>query len=61
MFHLPATSARFTGAGAVEVVVVEDAAMLDVSTAALSFLAHAVRTAALRHSAILVLRCSVGI
>jgi hypothetical protein len=60
-FHLPATSARFTGAGAVLVVVVEDAAMLDVSTAASSFLAHAVRTAAHRHSAMLVKRGSLGI
>jgi hypothetical protein len=60
-FHLPATSARFTGAGAVLVVVVEDAAMLDVSTAASSFLAQAVRTAAHRHSAMLVKRGSLGI
>jgi hypothetical protein len=61
MFHLPATSARFTGVGAVLVVVVEDAAMLDVSTAASSFLAHAVRAAAHRQSAMLVKRGSLGI
>ena len=62
-FHLPATSARLTGAGAAGVVevVVEDVAMLDVSTAASSFFAHEVRTAAHRHSAMLVERCSVGI
>ena len=63
-FHLPATSARFTGAGAagacVVEVVVEDA-MLDVSTAASSFLAHPARTTAQRQMAMLVERCSVGI
>jgi hypothetical protein len=64
-FHLPATSARLTGAGAaggVVVVVVVDAAMLDVSTAASSFLAHPARTAAAqREIAMLVERCSVYI
>src|SRR5450759_2588694 len=51
MSHLPATSARLTGAGATAVVVVavevvEEAIALVVSTAALSFLAHPARTAA---------------
>src|ERR1700704_5456551 len=62
MFHFPATSARLMGAGAgagagAVLVVLEDAIAI-VSTAALSFLAHPVRTAAQRHSAMLVERCS---
>jgi hypothetical protein len=64
MFHLPATSARLIGAGAIVVVelveVVEDAIALVESTAALSFLAHAERTAALQHIAMRVVRCSVN-
>src|SRR6266550_5479079 len=60
MFHLPATSARLIGAGAGAAVVVEDDAIaLVVSTAAFSFLAHPARTAAQRHNAMLVERCSV--
>jgi hypothetical protein len=59
MSHFPATSARLMGAGAAGAVVVsvEDAIAI-VSTAALSFLAHPERTAAQRHSAMLVERCS---
>jgi hypothetical protein len=64
-FHLPAKSARFTGAGAgvgVVVVLVVVLALDEavVSTAALSFLAQAVRTAALQHIAMRVVRCSVN-
>jgi hypothetical protein len=62
---LPAKSARFTGAGAgagaivvaVVVLALEDAV---VSIAALSFLAQAVRTAALQQIAMRVMRCSVN-
>jgi len=64
-FHLPAKSARLTGAGAgagvtvvsVVVLTLEDAV---VSIAALSFLAQAVRTAALQQIAMRVKRCSVN-
>jgi hypothetical protein len=59
--HFPAKSARLTGAGpgagVVVVLAVEEAV---VSTAALSFLAQAVRTAALQHIAMRVVRCSVN-
>lgn len=61
--HLPATSARLMGAGAVVVVVVEvveDAVVLVVSTAALSFLAHPARTAAEQQMAMRVVRCNVN-
>jgi uncharacterized spore protein YtfJ len=64
-FHLPAKSARFTGAGAgagatvvaVVVLALEDAV---VSIAALSFFAQAERTAALQQIAMRVKRCSVN-
>ncbi len=61
MFHLPATSARFT-APDVEVVVlaVEDAIAEEVSTAAFSFLAQAARTAAQQQSAMPVVRLTVS-
>jgi hypothetical protein len=60
--HFPAKSARLTGAGpgagvVVVVLAVEEAV---VSTAALSFLAQALRTAALQHIAMRVVRCSVN-
>jgi hypothetical protein len=58
MFHVPATSARLIGAGAV--VVVEEATAVLVSTAALSFLAHPARTAAQAIIAMLVERWSVS-
>jgi hypothetical protein len=58
MFHLPATSARFTGAGAAVIAV--EAAIVLVSTAASSFLAHAERTAAQMQTAMLVERCSLS-
>jgi len=59
MFHFPATSARLTVAGVVVVVVVaavDDAIEPEVSTAALSFLAHPASTAALQQSAMRVVR-----
>src|SRR6267143_127344 len=62
-FHLPATSARLTGAGAGAVVVLAVVLALEeavVSIAAFSFLAQAARTAALQHSAMRVVRCSVN-
>ena len=53
MFHLPATSPRLTAAGAAVVVLaVKEAIAEDVSTAALSFLAHPARTAAQQQTAI---------
>ena len=59
--HFPAKSARLTGAGpgagVLVVLAVEEAV---VSTAALSFLAQAVRTAALQQIAMRVVRCSVN-
>jgi hypothetical protein len=61
--HLPAKSARFTGAGAVVVAVVVVLALEEavVSIAAFSFLAQAARTAALQqHIAMRVVRCSVN-
>jgi hypothetical protein len=63
MSHLPATSARLRGAGAVVVVmaVVEEAIALVVSTAAFSFLAHPARTAAQQQIAMRVVRCGVNI
>jgi len=59
MFHFPATSARLTVADVVVVVVVaavDDAIEPEVSTAALSFLAHPASTAALQQSAMRVVR-----
>ena len=62
MFHFPATSARLTAADVVVVVVVvvvaavDDAIEPEVSTAALSFLAHPASTAALQQSAMRVVR-----
>jgi len=61
MFHFPATSARLTVADVVVVVVVvvaavDDAIEPDVSTAALSFLAHPASTAALQQSAMRVVQ-----
>jgi hypothetical protein len=68
MFHLPATSARFSGAGVVgaEVVVVvvdevEDAIALVLSAEALSFFAHPARTAAQQQIAMRVVRCGLNI
>jgi hypothetical protein len=66
MFHLPATSASLTGAGAVVVEVevveeVEDAIALVLSTEALSFFAHPARTAAQQQIAMRVVRCGVNI
>ena len=62
MFHLPATSARLSGPGAaVDVVVVDAAIALEVSTAAFSFLAHPARTAAQQQIAMRVVRWSVNI
>jgi hypothetical protein len=64
--HLPATSARLTGAGAgaavasVVAVVVEDAIALVVSTVASFFFAHPARTTAMQQLAMRVVRCSVG-
>ena len=62
MFHLPATSARFTVPEAVEEVVdaVEDAIALEVSIAAFSFLAHPATAAAQQQTAMRVVRCSVS-
>ena len=60
MFHFPATSARLTAADVVVVVVVvaavDDAIEPEVSTAALSFLAHPASTAALQQSAMRVVQ-----
>jgi uncharacterized protein YjeT (DUF2065 family) len=66
MFHLPATSARLSGAGVVvvEVVVVEeveDAIALVLSAEALSFFAHPARTAVQQQIAMRVVRCGVNI
>jgi hypothetical protein len=66
MFHLPATSARLSGAGVVVVVVavveeVEDAIALVLSAEALSFFAHPARTAAQQQIAMRVLRCGLNI
>jgi hypothetical protein len=69
MFHLPATSARLTGAGAVvvevevveEVEEVEDAIALVLSAEALSFFAHPARTAAQQQIAMRVVRCGMNI
>ncbi len=66
MFHLPATSARLTGAGVVvvDVVVVEDvddAIALVLSAEALSFFAHPARTAAQQQIAMRVVRCDMNI
>jgi acyl-CoA reductase-like NAD-dependent aldehyde dehydrogenase len=64
MFHLPATSARLSGAGVVVVVVVDevdDAIALVLSTEALSFFAHPARTAAQQQIAMRVVRCGVNI
>jgi uncharacterized protein YjeT (DUF2065 family) len=67
MFHLPATSARLSGAGVVvvEVVVVEeeveDAIALVLSAEALSFFAHPARTAAQQQIAMRVVRCGMNI
>jgi len=66
MFHLPATSARLTGAGVVvvDVVVVEhvdDALALVLSAEALSFFAHSARTAAQQQIAMRVVRCDMNI
>jgi len=66
MFHLPATSARLTGAGVVvvDVVVVEDvddAIALVLSAEALSFFAHPARTAAQQQIAMRVVRCDMSI
>jgi hypothetical protein len=63
MFHLPATSARLTGAGAAGIVValVDDATVIaDVSTAALSFLAHPASSMAQQQSEMRVARCNVS-
>ncbi len=66
MFHLPATSARLSGAGVVvvEVVVVEeveDAIALVLSAEALSFFAHPARTAAQQQIAMRVVRWDMNI
>ena len=66
MFHLPATLARLTGAGAVVVEVevveeVEDAIALVLSAEALSFFAHPVRTAAQQQIAMRVVRGDMNI
>ena len=62
MFHLPATSARLIGAGAADVVeaVVDATVVEDVSTAALSFLAHPAISMAEQQSEMRVARCNVG-
>jgi hypothetical protein len=68
MFHLPATSARLSGAGVVvvevvveEVAEVEDAIALVLSAEALSFFAHPARTAAQQQIAMRVVRCDMNI
>ncbi|HEX9129102.1 MAG TPA: hypothetical protein VF850_08075 [Gemmatimonadaceae bacterium] len=66
MFHLPATSARLSGAGVVVVEVavveeVEDAIALVLSAEALSFFAHPARTAAQQQIAMRVVRCGMNI
>ncbi len=66
MFHLPATSARLSGAGVVVVVAVvveevEDAIALVLSAEALSFFAHPARTAAEQQIAMRVVRCDMNI
>jgi len=65
MFHLPATSARLTGAGVVVVDVVvedvDDAIALVLSAEALSFFAHPARTAAQQQIAMRVVRCDMNI
>jgi uncharacterized protein YjeT (DUF2065 family) len=66
MFHLPATSARLSGAGVVVVdvvvvAVVEDAIALVLSAEALSFFAHPARTAAQQQIAMRVVRCGMNI
>jgi len=66
MFHLPATSARLSGAGVVVVVAVvveevEDAIALVLSAEALSFFAHPARTAAQQQIAMRVVRCGMNI
>jgi len=58
IFHLPATSARLIGEVAVVAAVEDD--VLVVSTAVSSFFAHPARTRAVRSTARLVERCSVG-
>jgi len=68
MFHLPATSARLSGAGVVvvevvveEVAEVEDAIAFVLSAEALSFFAHPARTAAQQQIAMRVVRCGMNI